>query len=105
MTKTNELSKSQSILNRPFDEALEFSKSSSDESVDTRNSSPGHHPHNKHSKHQPPVAKQQINAQIPQMSAAQRTAAVNLNVQKDSPPTKKNTTSMSASQVSIYVYI
>lgn len=31
----NEQSKSQSVLNRPFDEALEFSQSESEESIDT----------------------------------------------------------------------
>lgn len=31
----NEMSKSQSVLNKPFDEALEFSQSGSEESVDT----------------------------------------------------------------------
>ena len=36
MSKQSENSKSQSILNKPFDEALEFSQSGSDDSVDTR---------------------------------------------------------------------
>lgn len=36
MKKGNDQSKSQSVLNKPFDEALEFSHSGSDESVDTR---------------------------------------------------------------------
>ena len=35
MLKGGEQSKSQSVLNKPFDEALEFSQSGSDESVDT----------------------------------------------------------------------
>lgn len=35
LTKNNEQSKSQSILNKPFDEALEFSQSNSDSSVET----------------------------------------------------------------------
>jgi len=34
--KTNEQNRSQTLLNKPFDEALEFSQSGSDESVDTR---------------------------------------------------------------------
>jgi len=38
MSSGSEQTKSQSILNRPFDEALEFSHSGSDESVDTRSS-------------------------------------------------------------------
>ena len=38
MSSGSEQTKSQSILNRPFDEALEFSQSGSDESVDTRSS-------------------------------------------------------------------
>ena len=37
MVKGGEQSKSQSVLNKPFDEALEFSQSGSDESVDTVN--------------------------------------------------------------------
>ena len=43
MSKQSENTKSQSILNKPFDEALEFSQSGSDDSVDTRgeSSSPG----------------------------------------------------------------
>ena len=36
MSKASEQTKSQSVLNKPFDEALEFSQSGSDESVDTR---------------------------------------------------------------------
>ena len=36
LKKGNEQSKSQSVINKPFDEALEFSHSGSDESVDTR---------------------------------------------------------------------
>jgi hypothetical protein len=36
MKKMSEQSKSQSVLNKPFDEALEFSQSGSEESVDTR---------------------------------------------------------------------
>jgi hypothetical protein len=36
LSRTNEQSKSQSVLNKPFDEALEFSQSGSDDSVDTR---------------------------------------------------------------------
>lgn len=36
MKKDNEQSKSQTVLNNKFDEALEFSRSGSDESVDTR---------------------------------------------------------------------
>lgn len=35
MLKQTEQTKSQSILNKPFDEALEFSHSGSDDSVDT----------------------------------------------------------------------
>lgn len=38
MTKGTEQTKSQSVLNKPFDEALEFSQSGSDDSVDTRTS-------------------------------------------------------------------
>jgi hypothetical protein len=36
LSRENEQSKSQSVLNKPFDEALEFSQSGSDDSVDTR---------------------------------------------------------------------
>lgn len=36
MKRGNDTTKSQALLNRPFDEALEFSQSGSDESVDTR---------------------------------------------------------------------
>jgi hypothetical protein len=36
MRKNNDQTKSQSVLNKPFDEALEFSQSGSEESVDTR---------------------------------------------------------------------
>lgn len=37
LVRGGEQSKSQSVLNKPFDEALEFSQSGSDESVDTVN--------------------------------------------------------------------
>ena len=83
MTKNSEMSRSQSIPNNHFDEALEFSRSGSDQSVDTVGSSPGHH----HNKPVATVAPAAI-AQIPQMSAAQRSAAAQLNVQ-DSPPQNK----------------
>ncbi len=36
LKKGNDQSKSQSVLNKPFDEALEFSRSGSEESIDTR---------------------------------------------------------------------
>lgn len=36
LAKGSEQTKSQSVLNKPFDEALEFSHSGSEESVDTR---------------------------------------------------------------------
>lgn len=83
LTKNAEMSKSQSITNNHFDEALEFSRSGSDQSVDTVGSSPGHH----RNKPAATVAAA-ATAQIPQMSAAQRSAAAQLNVQ-DSPPTNK----------------
>mmetsp|Transcript_31727 Transcript_31727/g.53521 ORF Transcript_31727/g.53521 Transcript_31727/m.53521 type:complete len:513 (-) Transcript_31727:99-1637(-) len=44
MNKGNELSKSQSVLNKPFDEALEFSRSGSDDSVSTRGEHHRHQP-------------------------------------------------------------
>ena len=79
-----------------FDEALEFSRSGSDESVDTVGSSPGHHRHQKSSAgvaaQAQSVAPQQQQQAIPQMSAAQRAAASQLNTQ-DSPPAKKHSNS------------
>lgn len=93
LTKNAEMSKSQSITNNHFDEALEFSRSGSDQSVDTVGSSPGHH----RNKPAATVAAA-ATAQIPQMSAAQRSAAAQLNVQ-DSPPTNKR--AAAAAQVKI----
>jgi len=94
MTANNELSKSQAVLNRPFDEALEFSASGSDGSVDTRGSSPGHHRHQKSPDQEKASPQESAPARIaavpqviPQMSAAQRAAAAGLNT--DSPPSKK----------------
>jgi intraflagellar transport protein 46 len=102
MSSTNELSKSQAVLNRPFDEALEFSASGSDgsQSVDTRGDSPGHHRHHKSPAQEKAAEPDMLDmpdvsaavartaAVIPQMSAAQRTAAAALNT-LDSPPNKK----------------
>ena len=83
LTKKAEMSKSQSVLNNHHDEALEFSQSGSDESVDTVGSSPGHHHHPKAT--MPAAATAAV---IPQMSAAQKAAASQLNTQ-DSPPARK----------------
>ena len=88
LSRNNEASKSQTVLinSSHFDEALEFSRSGSDESVDTVGSSPGHH-RNKPTavSAAPPATVQQY---IPQMTAAQRAAASQLNTQ-DSPPARK----------------
>jgi hypothetical protein len=90
MSKNNEATKSQSVLinSSHFDEALEFSRSGSDESVDTVGSSPGHHRHQKPAAAAAPMNSTVQQQQIPQMSAAQRAAASQLNTQ-DSPPAKK----------------
>jgi len=125
LVKNQELSKSQTIINRPFDEALEFSPSSSEgDSVDTRDDHDDVSSSNKDIKggggrqqqqkqtatsqqqqyqlqqQQAALAQQQKQAmsQIPQISAAQKNAAANLNTQVDSPPSKKGT-----SQVSVLI--
>jgi hypothetical protein len=92
MSRNNEATKSQSVLinSSHFDEALEFSRSGSDESVDTVGSSPGHHRHQKPAAAAAPMSSSIQQQQIPQMSAAQRNAASQLNTQ-ESPPAKKPT--------------
>jgi hypothetical protein len=95
LSKTNDQSKSQSVLNKPFDEALEFSRSGSDESVDTRGSSPGHHPHKAATPaaSAPAPTAAPTAAIIPQMTAAQKSAAAQLNT-NDSPPVKQQVCSV-----------
>mmetsp|Transcript_9080 Transcript_9080/g.20018 ORF Transcript_9080/g.20018 Transcript_9080/m.20018 type:complete len:265 (-) Transcript_9080:162-956(-) len=63
MSKTNEMSKSQSVLNRQYDEALEFSASGSDKSVDTRGD--GAHAHHQKS---PVASSAAVLSSIPQSS-------------------------------------
>lgn len=91
MTKKSEMSKSQSVLNNHHDEELEISQSGSDHSVDTVGSSPGRHHHPKGVTANL-VPNASATAAIPQMSAAQKAAASQLNTQ-DSPPARKGNAS------------
>ena len=97
MTKKSEMSKSQSVLNNHHDEELEISQSGSDQSVDTVGSSPGRHHHPKGSAptHAPNAT---ATASIPQMSAAQKAAASQLNTQ-DSPPVNRKGNASGSMQV------
>jgi hypothetical protein len=64
LKKMSEQSKSQSVLNKPFDEALEFSQSGSEESVDTRASQTKNYMNEKlHSDSKPSSQTQQISKQ------------------------------------------
>lgn len=121
LVKNQELSKSQTVINRPFDEALEFSPSSSEgDSVDTRDdhdddvgsgnkdikgrqqqqqkqTTSSQQQQYQLQQQQAALAQQQKQAmsQIPQISAAQKNAAANLNTQVDSPPSKKGSSQVS----------
>lgn len=102
MTKKSEMSKSQSVLNNHHDEELEISQSGSDQSVDTVGSSPGRHHHPKGSAptHAPNAA---ATASIPQMSAAQKAAASQLNTQ-DSPPVNRKGNASGSMQVRKFLW-
>lgn len=92
------MSKSKTVLNNHHDEAMDLSVSGSEESVETRGSSPGRHHHLKGASSSL-VPNASATASIPQMSAAQKAAASQLNTQ-DSPPTNRKSNATGSMQVS-----